>query len=99
MGILLRKVPIAVLFGVFLYMGVASLNGIQFWDRILLLVTPVKHHPDTGYVRKVESLKSTHKDSFGFFFWNASLQIFIRQFLQIGPVSVATNAIYTLFSG
>ena len=67
MGILLRKVPIAVLFGVFLYMGVASLNGIQFWDRILLLVTPVKHHPDTGYVRKVESLKSTHKDSFVFF--------------------------------
>ena len=67
MGILLRKVPIAVLFGVFRYMGVASLNGIQFWDRILLLVTPVKHHPDTGYVRKVQSLKSTHKDSFGFF--------------------------------
>ena len=57
MGILLRKVPIAVLFGVFLYMGVASLNGIQFWDRILLLVTPVKHHPDTGYVRKVKLLK------------------------------------------
>ena len=98
MGILLRKVPIAVLFGVFLYMGVASLNGIQFWDRILLLLTPVKHHPDTGYVRKVESLKSTHKDSFGFFS-NASLQIFICQSPQIGPVSVATNGIYTLLTG
>lgn len=54
MGVVLRQVAIAVLFGVFLYMGVASLNGIQFWERIRLLFTPVKHHPDVGYVRKVQ---------------------------------------------
>ena len=30
---LLRKVPMAVLFGVFLYMGVASMTGVQFFER------------------------------------------------------------------
>ena len=53
MGPILRHVPLAVLFGVFLYMGVASLNGIEMWDRIKLLFMPVKYHPDIGYVRKV----------------------------------------------
>ncbi len=53
LGPVLTKVPVSVLFGVFLYMGVASLNGIQFWDRIKLIFTPPKHHPDVGYVRRV----------------------------------------------
>ena len=53
LGPVLTHVPVSVLFGVFLYMGVASLNGIQFWDRILLLFKPVKHHPDVGYVKRV----------------------------------------------
>ncbi len=53
MSPVLRQVPIAVLFGVFFAMGVHSLHGIQFWDRILLIFTPVKHHPDVGYVRRV----------------------------------------------
>ena len=53
-GPLLRQIPVAVLFGVFFAMGVGSLYGIQFWDRFLLLFTPVKHHPDSvGYVRRV----------------------------------------------
>ncbi|KAG7265417.1 hypothetical protein CRUP_005605 [Coryphaenoides rupestris] len=34
------------LFGIFLYMGITSLNGIQLWDRILLLLIPKKYHPD-----------------------------------------------------
>ena len=53
LGPVLTNVPLAVLFGVFLYMGVASLNGIQFWDRIQLVFMPVKHHPYVGYVRRV----------------------------------------------
>ncbi|XP_063962325.1 band 3 anion transport protein-like isoform X1 [Lytechinus pictus] len=52
---LLRKVPLAVLFGVFLYMGVTSLNGIQMVERASLLFMPVKHHPDTRYVREVRT--------------------------------------------
>lgn len=54
LGVVLRYIPTAVLFGVFLYMGVASLGGIQLFDRIILLITPTKHHPvDIGYVRYV----------------------------------------------
>lgn len=30
---LLRLIPMAVLFGVFLYMGVASMTGVQFFER------------------------------------------------------------------
>ncbi len=50
---LLKYVPFAVLFGVFLYMGVSSINGIQFFDRLSLMFVPVKHHPHVSYVRRV----------------------------------------------
>lgn len=30
---LLRLIPMSVLFGVFLYMGIASMSGVQFFDR------------------------------------------------------------------
>lgn len=53
MAPLLRLVPMSVLFGVFLYMGVSSTDGIQFFDRIKLFFMPVKHHPQASYVRKV----------------------------------------------
>ena len=33
MAPLLRLIPMSVLFGVFLYMGVASMSGVQFFDR------------------------------------------------------------------
>ncbi|XP_015210010.2 anion exchange protein 2 isoform X1 [Lepisosteus oculatus] len=56
-GDLLRQIPIAVLFGIFLYMGVMSLNGIQLYDRILLLLMPPKYHPDQIFVRKVRTLR------------------------------------------
>ena len=52
-GDLLRQIPLAVLFGIFLYMGVTSLNGIQFYERLHLLLMPPKHHPDVTYVKKV----------------------------------------------
>lgn len=51
----LKLVPFAVLFGVFLYMGISSMNGIQLFDRISLLFTPVKHHPSVSYVRRVKT--------------------------------------------
>lgn len=50
---ILKMIPLAVLFGIFLYMGVTSLNGIQLYDRILLMLKPPKYHPDEAYVRKV----------------------------------------------
>ncbi|XP_062994155.1 band 3 anion transport protein isoform X1 [Elgaria multicarinata webbii] len=52
---ILKLIPLAVLFGIFLYMGVTSLNGIQLYDRILLMLKPPKYHPDEPYVRKVKT--------------------------------------------
>uniref|UniRef100_A0A3Q2UQZ2 Anion exchange protein n=1 Tax=Fundulus heteroclitus TaxID=8078 RepID=A0A3Q2UQZ2_FUNHE len=49
----LKYIPMPVLYGVFLYMGVASLSGIQFWDRIKLYMMPSKHQPDYSYLRHV----------------------------------------------
>uniref|UniRef100_A0A9J8BPW5 Anion exchange protein n=1 Tax=Cyprinus carpio carpio TaxID=630221 RepID=A0A9J8BPW5_CYPCA len=51
----LRHIPLAVLFGIFLYMGITSLTGIQLYERITLMVTPAKHHPDHIYVTKVKT--------------------------------------------
>jgi len=55
----LSLIPMPVLYGVFLYMGVASLNGIQLFDRILLIFMPKKYQPDSSYLRHVE-LKRVH---------------------------------------
>lgn len=55
MGPILSLIPVSVLFGIFLYMGVTSLSGIQLFDRILLLLKPPKHHPDVPYVKRVLS--------------------------------------------
>ncbi|XP_072289787.1 electrogenic sodium bicarbonate cotransporter 4 [Eucyclogobius newberryi] len=55
----LKYIPMPVLYGVFLYMGVASLSGIQFWDRIKLYLMPSKHQPDFTYLRHVP-LRKVH---------------------------------------
>uniref|UniRef100_A0A452T0J5 Anion exchange protein n=1 Tax=Ursus maritimus TaxID=29073 RepID=A0A452T0J5_URSMA len=56
----LKYIPMPVLYGVFLYMGVASLNGIQvtralhqFWERCKLFLMPAKHQPDHAFLRHV----------------------------------------------
>ncbi|KAM9306413.1 electrogenic sodium bicarbonate cotransporter 4 [Pholidichthys leucotaenia] len=50
---ILQYIPMPVLYGVFLYMGVASLSGIQFWERIKLYLMPPKHQPDFSFLRHV----------------------------------------------
>ncbi|XP_062874135.1 electrogenic sodium bicarbonate cotransporter 4 isoform X2 [Trichomycterus rosablanca] len=56
---ILQFIPMPVLYGVFLYMGVASLGGIQFWDRVKLFLMPAKHQPDFAYLRHVP-LRKVH---------------------------------------
>jgi len=51
----LRLIPMPVLFGVFLYMGVSSLKGIQLMDRIMLIFMPTKYQPDYMYLRHVRT--------------------------------------------
>ena len=53
----LEQIPFAVLYGVFLYMGVSGVNAIQLFDRIQLMLMPVKHHPRVGYTCRVRTLK------------------------------------------
>ncbi len=50
---LLHYVPLAVLYGLFLYMGVVSLKGNQFFERISLWLTDPAMYPSTHYVRRV----------------------------------------------
>lgn len=57
MAPLLRLISVAVLFGIFLYMGVVSMIGVQFFERLQLMFMPVKHHPDVVFVRRVRTMK------------------------------------------
>uniref|UniRef100_A0A8C5P8G3 Solute carrier family 4 member 8 n=1 Tax=Leptobrachium leishanense TaxID=445787 RepID=A0A8C5P8G3_9ANUR len=59
MTTVLTFIPMPVLYGVFLYMGVSSLRGIQFFDRLLLFGMPAKHQPDFIYLRHVP-LRKVH---------------------------------------
>jgi len=43
----------AVLYGVFLYMGISSLKGMQLVNRILILFMPMKYQPDYSFLRHV----------------------------------------------
>ncbi|XP_074913247.1 anion exchange protein 4 [Buteo buteo] len=53
MAPVLKHIPMPVLYGVFLHMGVAALNSIQLTDRVRLLLIPAKHQPDLAYLRHV----------------------------------------------
>ena len=48
-----------VLYGVLMYMGIASLKGMQFIDRIFIMFMPQKYQPDYIYLRHVQ-LKKVH---------------------------------------
>lgn len=50
---LVGYIPMAVLFGLFLFMGFNSLGGNQFFDRLMLWVTDPKLYPKTHYTRHV----------------------------------------------
>ena len=49
----LNKIPMPVLYGVFLYMGTSSLKGVQLVDRIKLFLMPQMEQPDYLYLRHV----------------------------------------------
>ncbi|XP_069892267.1 anion exchange protein 4 isoform X1 [Dipodomys merriami] len=49
----LKFIPMPVLYGIFLYMGVAALSSIQFMKRVQLLLMPAKHQPDLLFLRHV----------------------------------------------
>ncbi|KAF6083017.1 solute carrier family 4 member 9 [Phyllostomus discolor] len=50
---ILKFIPMPVLYGIFLYMGVAAISSIQFTKRVQLLLMPAKHQPDLLLLRHV----------------------------------------------
>jgi len=54
---ILTYIPMPVLYGVFLYMGITPLADMQFYDRLLILFMPSKYQPDYTYLRKVIPLE------------------------------------------
>lgn len=56
---LLGKIPMAVLYGLFLYMGIVSIGGNQFFERLSLWAMDRSHYPSTHYIRKVPT-KTIH---------------------------------------
>jgi hypothetical protein len=54
---ILRLIPMPVLYGVFLYMGVTSLGGVQFVERVGILLMPNKYQPDYIYLRHVKTIR------------------------------------------
>ncbi|KAF8565666.1 hypothetical protein P879_02131 [Paragonimus westermani] len=53
MTVVLGRIPMAVLYGIFLFMGISSLRGVQMMQRIQLLLMPVKYQPDYSFLRHV----------------------------------------------
>ncbi|MBL4686560.1 MAG: hypothetical protein JKY37_18335 [Nannocystaceae bacterium] len=50
---LLEQIPLSVLFGLFLYMGIASMRDNQFFERAQLWVLEPSQYPPTHYLRRV----------------------------------------------
>ncbi|XP_034567527.1 solute carrier family 4 member 1a (Diego blood group) [Notolabrus celidotus] len=80
---ILKMIPMTALFGIFLYMGITSLSGIQMWDRMLLLITPKKYHPSDAYATRVGTLRM-HLFTFIQLFCLAILWV-----VKISPFSLA----------
>jgi len=50
----IKKIPLPVLLGVFLFMGLSSMPGIQFWNRFLLFFQQPSKYPSTPYTKYVD---------------------------------------------
>uniref|UniRef100_A0A0N5C335 Anion exchange protein n=1 Tax=Strongyloides papillosus TaxID=174720 RepID=A0A0N5C335_STREA len=50
---IIKLVPLPVLIGVFLYMGIISLSSLQFVQRLRLFFIPIKHQPDLPWLRNM----------------------------------------------
>eukprot|EP00977_Amphora_coffeiformis_P004102 scaffold823_cov219-Amphora_coffeaeformis.AAC.20 len=59
----LKKIPLPVLLGVFLFMGLSSMPGIQMWQRFLLLFKQPSKYPETPYTKYMEPMR-IHKFTF-----------------------------------
>jgi uncharacterized integral membrane protein len=56
----LKVLPVPVLLGVFLFMGLSSLPPMQFWNRLLLFFQQPSKYPETTYLKYMEAAR-VHK--------------------------------------
>mmetsp|Transcript_16693 Transcript_16693/g.21807 ORF Transcript_16693/g.21807 Transcript_16693/m.21807 type:complete len:180 (-) Transcript_16693:182-721(-) len=54
---ILQLLPMPVLYGVFLFMGLSSLPAMQFWNRLLLWLQQSSKYPDFAFTRYMEKKK------------------------------------------
>jgi len=50
----LKRIPMSVLYGVFLFMGLSALNGNQFFERVLMVFMQPSRYPKRPYVGRVK---------------------------------------------
>uniref|UniRef100_A0A0K0FUB6 Anion exchange protein n=1 Tax=Strongyloides venezuelensis TaxID=75913 RepID=A0A0K0FUB6_STRVS len=81
---LLAYIPMPVLYGVFLYMGISALGGIQLYERIKLFLMPMKYQPDTIYIRHVP-IKTIH----AFTIWQTACLMILWGVKSYKPISIA----------
>ncbi|THD24668.1 Anion exchange protein [Fasciola hepatica] len=56
---LLSRIPMAVLYGIFLFMGISSMRGVQMVQRVSIMFMPIKYQPDYSFLRHV-ALRRVH---------------------------------------
>jgi hypothetical protein len=59
----LKLLPLPVLYGVFLFMGLSSIVGLQFFHRVCMFFMESTKYPDTAYVKYMEKSR-IHKYTF-----------------------------------
>ena len=52
---MIRVIPMPVLYGLFLYMGITSLVGNRFYERLMLWITDPRLYPDNHFTRFVSA--------------------------------------------
>ncbi|KAL7566606.1 hypothetical protein ACA910_003444 [Epithemia clementina (nom. ined.)] len=53
----LQLLPMIVLYGVFLFMGLSALPAMQFWNRFLLFLQQPSRYPDTVFTRYMDKAR------------------------------------------
>ncbi|EEC42722.1 predicted protein [Phaeodactylum tricornutum CCAP 1055/1] len=80
----LKLLPLPVLYGVFLFMGLSSLPNMQFWNRFLFFFMQPSEYPETVYTRYMSKARIHKYTLFQIFFF--ALVFIVQNFKVIAIV-------------
>ena len=80
----LKLLPLPVLYGVFLFMGLSSLVGMQMWHRFCLFFMQPSQYPDHVYVKYMQASRIHRYTLIQMFFFG--LIFFVQNY---GPIRIA----------